>query len=266
LALALALAVGAGAPAAAQERQARTAAVLDFVERGRGASLVAREAAAAVAFELQERGYDVRSRAEVRSAVARLGVQPPLAEGEWRRLARELDVNELFAGGVQVWRESAGRGVRTRALLTVAVYSGAGGDLVSGATVAADEVRQEAWPDSQAARAIALTRAAGRALERIAAHQPVTGAVLQYSPRRHEVLLNRGARYGVERGTLFDVLRVELDPSDPNRTVQRRVGRLRVVDVSADDATAEVLEAPTGIRTYDTIREVFRLPLSAAAS
>ncbi len=247
-------------PAGAQEQEARTAVVLDFAGPVGGA-LLGRAAAAALQLEMAERFYVVRSRAEVIEVTTRLGLREPFDPDEIRMLYKELDAKQVYTGRVLDIQESDGTPPWTKVLLRVEVYDGVTGDLINGAIVEGLEQGTGAVRvDKETLRNGALERAASGALSQIEARTLLTGSVLQYQPQRNQVLINRGSRAGVGKGMMFDIFRVVLDPANPGQNKQVKVGRLRAVEVSTDDAMAEIVDAPMGIRTNDVIRQVFTLP------
>lgn len=246
--------------AEAQEQEARTAVVLDFGDQTNNA-LLGRAAAAALALALTEQLTIVRSRAEVVEAVTRLGVRAPYEPDEVRGLASELDAKEVYSGQVLKLEEGDGNPPWTKVLLQVEVYDGATGDLINGAIAEGYEqgtgVGRE---DRDNLRAQAVERAASSALTAIANRSLVRGAVLQFNPAGRRVLLNVGSRHGVKEGMLFDIFRPAVRPDAPSETVLNKVGRVRVVSVSADDSEANIVNADQGIQSNDILREVFVLP------
>jgi len=251
--------------AEAQEQEARTAVVLDFGDQTNNA-LLGRAAAAAMALALTERLTIVRSRAEVIEAVTRLGVRAPYEPDEIRALAGELDAKEVYAGQVLKLEEGDGNPPWSKVLLQVEVYDGTTGDLINGALAEGYEqgtgVGRE---DRDNLRAQAVERAAASALTAIGNRSLVRGAVLQFNPAGNRVLLNVGSRHGVHKGMLFDIFRPAVRPDAPSETALNKVGRVKVISLSADDAEAEVLSADQGIQSNDILREVFVLPASEVA-
>ncbi len=252
-------------PAAAQEQEARSAVVLDFESTAAGAALLGRTASAAMALKMTERLYVVRSRAEVNDAVGRLGLRQPYEADELRALAKELDAKQIVTGKVVSLQESAGPPAWAKVLLRIEVYDGATGDMVNGALV--EGFAQGAAggrEDRDTLRNGAVERAVAKGLIQIESRTLLTAAVLQQQPGRNLVLINKGSRLGVVSGMLFDLYRVIVDPANPASTKQVKVGRVKVSEVSADDAMAQVLEAPQGIQSNDLLRQVFTLPEVAA--
>lgn len=247
--------------AEAQEQEARTAAVLDFTSDLPGGALLGRAAAAEMQLQLTERFYVVRSRAVVIDAISSLGIRAPYEPDEMRLLYKELDARQIFTGRVVGIEEGDQPQPWARVVLRVEVYDGASGDLVNGAII---EEYEQAAPggrvDRDALRNAAVGRAVNRALTQIEARTLLTATVLQHQPRRNLVTLNRGSRSGVTEGMLFDIFRVVVDPTNPTQPKRIKVGRVKVTDVSGDDSTASVLEAPQGIQSDDVLRQVFVLP------
>ncbi|MBI2300529.1 MAG: hypothetical protein HYU66_16590, partial [Armatimonadetes bacterium] len=259
----LALTFGAAPQrAVAQEQRARSVAILDFANDG-GDAILGRAASAALHLKMTERQYNVRARSEVREAFVRLGLREPLEPDEVRRLFQDLDT-ELVVGG-RVLKVEQGDSPRpwARVLLRVEVYDGASGDLTNGAIAEGYETGTgTSQTDREATLNDAVERAATKALETIEANTLIEGKVMLYSPVDDppKVVLNRGMKYGVQDGMLFDIFRVDLDPSDASRTRQFKVGRIKVTSVSSDEAEGVVLETNGGIRTNDILRQVFAFP------
>ncbi len=248
-------------PAGAQEQEARSAVVLDFVSDASGGALLGRSAGAAMALQLTERKYVVRSRAEVIDAVTRLGVKAPYEPDEIRSLAAEVDARQVITGRVLSVEEKAGPPAVAKVILRVEVYDGATGDLVNGAVVeGVEEGTGAGREDRDPLRDTAVERAIARALTQVEARVLLSAAILQWRPTTNEVVLNRGSRNGVTRGMMFDIYRVVTDPANAAVNKQVKVGRVRVVRVSADDSDGVVENADQGVSNTDMLRQVFVLP------
>ncbi|MCC7491623.1 MAG: hypothetical protein IT204_04720 [Fimbriimonadaceae bacterium] len=245
-------------PAQAQERAARTAAVLEFGSDVAAGALVGRAAQSTLSLQLAERQYTVWSRSQVVDAVNRLGIKPPLEPDEVRALAKELDAREVFSGRVLSIEDRAGPPASVRVVLRIEVYDGATGDLVNGAVVDGMETATGGG-EPETLRYTAVERATARALTQIESRTLLTAAILSVSPAGL-ALLNRGSRAGMSKGMLFDIFRAQTSREDPTQTVQVKVGRVRVTTVSPDDAEADIIDAPQGVQNNDQLRQVFVLP------
>lgn len=247
-------------PVSAQEIEARSALILDFQDPA-GGGLLGRAATSALYLAMTAKGYNVRSRFEVEEAVLRLGLREPFEPDEIRKLYRELDADMIVAGRVLRVEDQPGPPAWVHVDLQIEVYDGETGDLVNGSI---SEGFETAAGGGRALleelRNQAMERAVAAGLDQIERRTQITAAVNNFQARTNEVLLNRGGIYGVRVGMLFDVFRPKADPADPARAIKVKVGRVRVTDVSTDEATGEVLQSTEGIRAGDELREVFVLP------
>lgn len=251
------------APVRAQEQVARSVAILDFANDATGGALLGRAASAALAHKMTERNYTVRSRQEVIQASVQLGLREPYEPDEVRRLYREIDTELVIYGRILAVEQGDAPKPWARAVVRVEVYDGPSGEMVNGAIADGYETGTgTALADREATLNGAIEKACGAALERIEANSLIEGKVLVYTPVADppKVLINRGSKYGVTKGMLFDIFRVILDPSDATRTTRIRVGRIKITSVSSDESEGIVLEAPQGIRTNDYLRQAFVFP------
>ena len=252
-------------PAAAQDIEAKRAVVLDFGNLATASPLAGDEAAAALSLALVQRRYEVTPRSDVQARLKALGVRAPFEPDEIKLIKTDLDIRDLYSGSVINVDEKIGAKSTVEVLLRVEVYDGDTGDLVNGAYGKGFEILNSGnAADREAGRASAIERAIAQALTRIDARTLIHAAVMSYAPP-NRVLINKGRKQGVVEGMEFNVFRTKADPENPNRSLTVKVGRIRVVEASNDDATASVVEQTQGINTHDELREVFRLPSISAS-
>ncbi|HIE51326.1 MAG TPA: hypothetical protein EYP85_06170 [Armatimonadetes bacterium] len=234
--------------------------VLDFDNRsGFGGKLLGSVAAAALVLELGTKGYEVQPQDEVQREIAALGLRPPYDPSDLQRLGARLDVEEVITGEVLRVVTHDEPPMSAAVVIAVRVYDVDTGELVNGGIGRGESAPTGFVGDIDVLINEALERAARDIVKQILARRIITGSVLIVTPRRREVTINRGARDGVYPGLEMAILR---DMYDPERdiTVRRRIGTIRVRDVTPDDAVAEIIEAPSGVRTGDRVRAIFKLP------
>jgi hypothetical protein len=256
-----AVAIVPARPARAADVQAQRAVVLDFASLDKSAPLAGAQATSALALRLTDRGVDVTSAADVQAELRSRGIKPPFDESDIITIQKDLDVKSIYSGAVVAVEERLGQVSTVRVVLRIEVYDGATGDMINGAYAEGFETLKGAGTaEREAGRATAIDRALAKSLNTIDARSLIGGAVLSYSPTTSLILINRGSRNGVTPGMEFDVFRVKVDPTNPNRSVTLKVGKVRATEVSSDEAYAAVVESTQGVSQYDTLREIFRLP------
>jgi len=239
--------------------------VLDFENQsGYGGALLGRTAADALALELPQHNYEVVDRGQVEREMAAMEMRRPYDRLELRELGLRIGVLEVITGEILAVRtKEEGRGRMARVSLAIEVYEVDTADLVNGGIGEGTSAPTEFVGDFDILLNEAVERAVKDAVQQILSRHVATGSVMMLIPKQNRVLLNIGARSGVRAGDEFTVVRSIYDRSR-NVLRQQTIGRLRVVDVTPDDATAEILYADYGIETGDRIRQAITVDKARA--
>lgn len=236
-------------PAAAQSMQ--QVAVVDFtVRKGQGDASLTRSATDAVAMELSRNGFNVVPRSQVQSAMDDLALEVPLDKLGVTKLGSRLGATTVMTGEVV---NVAVTGTPRRASVTMIVRSAdvASGEIVSGAAVTGQSNARVGYSgDDQELIREAVSNGAFEA-SRIIASYNIPEATVLNTISTDEVLINRGARGGIQNGMEMVVLR---------GSGSEVVGRIRVLRVSDTDAIAKIISSTRGISPEDKCRAVFTAP------
>ena len=237
---------------ASADKDRPLAIIADFVNTSRDRhSTLAQGAADAVAVELMKRDvYEVVSRRELDRTAKDLGLTAPYRADDLLRIARQLKAGLIVTGEVVSIENHARDGKRgIEAGLIVRVKDVELEELVNGAAVKAFSFESADGQKTEGAQALdAVSAAAFRAAQRIAAYQPITGTILNNSSARGMVL-NRGSGHGVKRRQEFIIFRNNIP-----------VGRARVTAVSPSYSELMVLDNTLGIQGQDRALAVFPEP------
>ncbi len=236
-------------PAAAQSMQ--QVAVVDFtVRKGQGDASLTRSATDAVAMELSRNGFNVVPRSQVQSAMDDLALEVPLDKLGVTKLGARLGATTVITGEVV---NVAVTGTPRRAAVTMIIRSAdvASGEIVSGAAVTGHSNARVGYSgEDQELIREAVANGAFEASRTIASYNIPEATVLN-TISTDEVLINRGARGGIQNGMEMVVLR---------GSSSEVVGRIRVQRVSDTDAIAKIISSTRGISPEDKCRAVFTAP------
>lgn len=251
-AVAFVLAIAAAPHTVLAQKDVPRAIIADFVNTSRDRhSTLAPTAADALAVELMKRDvYDVVSRAEMDRTAKGLGLRAPYRDDDLQKIAREIKAGLIITGeiaSVENISRDGQRGIEVG--LIVRVKDVDLEDLINGAAVKAFSTESSDGQKTEGAQAIDAVTAAGfRAVQRIAAYQPITGTILNNGGSRG-LVLNRGSGHGVKRRQEFIIFRNGIP-----------VGRARVTSVSPSYSELLVENNTLGIQGQDRALAVFPDP------
>jgi hypothetical protein len=237
---------------AGADRSMPVAIIADFTNTSRDRhSTLSPTATDAVAVELMKRNvYEVLSRSELERTAKNLGLRAPFRPDDLLKVARELKADVIVTGeiaSISNRGRDESRGIE--AGLIVRVKDVELEELVNGAAVRAYSSESADGQKTEGAQALdAVTAAAFRAVQRIAAYQPVTGTILNNSTTRG-LVLNRGSGHGIKRRQEFIIFRNNI-----------AVGRARVTAVSPSYSELIVTDNTLGIQGQDRALAVFPEP------
>lgn len=238
--------------AAASDKGQPRAIIADFANNSRDRhSTLAPTATDALAVELMKRNvYDVVSRREIEKAAGNLGLRAPFRDEDLQRIARDVGASLLITGeisSIELHIRDEHKGVE--AALIVRVKDVEIGELLNGAAVKAFSSESADGQKTEGSQAIdAITAAAFRAVQRIAAYQPITGTIMN-SGNIRGMILNRGSSHGVKRRQEFVIFRNNV-----------AVGKARVTSVSPSYSEMIVVDNTLGIQGQDRALAVFPDP------
>lgn len=228
--------------------------VLDFTNTsGYSGALVGRTAAATISQAMNESdNWDVLSSQQVSTALANLGLTPPLDLTGMMQLGRAVEADAVVFG--QVYAVTFSENPRqARVGLRVEMRDTASGEMINGAIVTASSGARPGFTgDSQVLVDEALRKAAFQAVLEMAQNKLPRGTVLTTQVTgsgSREVLLNVGAQNGVREGMEFIITRGGVKAS-----------RIRVTRVEPDQSAAVVVESTQGAQPEDVATAVFSLP------
>lgn len=234
----------------AQIEEAPRVAVLDFQNQSAyGGHALARAASDAVTSELRKSGrYNVLSRQDVDQQLKELDLTPPLDRIGYLRLAQALQVQSIFVGSVRAVT-LGGTSKQAQVVLEVRVIDGALGEPVNGSVETGSSNPRPGYSGDDDTLVIeGLKNAAFDAVRTINTYT-IPEATILNSRGTKEVILNRGIRGGIKEGMEMIVLR----RGEP-------VGKIRVTQVSNNDATADIISQTRGIIPEDRARAIFQVP------
>lgn len=245
----------AAIPVAAQQ-QAVLVGVVDFDNKsGYGPSYYGKVASDSLAVELKKSNhFDVTPGSVLNEKMKELGFTPPLTRRQLLRLGQEAVVGEDAGVSAMIEGEIAairvkGSPKRADVTLVVRMVDVASGELINGALVTgSSQLRVGYTADDQQLVTEAIDDACYQAVRAMVGYI-IPEATVQNTIGTNEVLLNKGAREGIQRGMKMVVFR--------NGEL---VGNVQIKEVSPNDATAEILDAPRGVKPEDKVRAVFELP------
>lgn len=234
----------------AQIDEAPRVAVLDFQNQSAyGGNALARAASDAVTSELRKSGrYNVLSRQDVDQQLKELDLSPPLDRIGYLRLAQALQVQSIFVGSVRAVT-LGGPSKQAQVVLEVRVVDGALGEPVNGSIeTGLSNPRPGYSGDDDTLVIEGLKNAAFDAVRTINTYT-IPEATILNSRGAKEVILNKGVQGGIKVGMEMIVLR----RGEP-------VGKIRVTQVSNNDATADIIAQTRGIMPEDRARAIYEVP------
>jgi TolB-like protein len=234
----------------AQIEESPRVAVLDFQNQSAyGGNALARAASDAVTSELRKSGrYNVLSRQDVDQQLKELDLTPPLDRIGYLRMAQALQVQSIFVGSVRAVT-LGGASKQAQVVLEVRVIDGALGEPVNGSIeTGLSNPRPGYSGDDDTLVIEGLKNAAFDAVRTINTYT-IPEATILNSRGIKEVILNKGMRGGIKEGMEMIVLR----RGEP-------VGKIRVTQVSNNDATADIIAQTRGIVPEDRARAIFQVP------
>ena len=228
-------------------------AVVDFVNRSpgdKGGFKIGALAADAVANELSKSGrYDVTPREQVARAIQSLNLVTPVTEHtSLMRLATEVSATSLVTGEVVNWQiRPAGNGKQADVIVRAIVRDVASGLPVNGsAQSASSSLRPGDTPD-EVLLAEAFSLAASKIVGDVSNRSLPRGTVL--NTFENQAFVNQGSRSGFKVGQQVIVYRGS-----------EQVATARVIQVSYDDSTAEIVRSFKGMKPGDRVQVVFEVP------
>ncbi|MCC6485788.1 MAG: hypothetical protein IT209_13185 [Armatimonadetes bacterium] len=235
----------------AQVQGADYVAVLDFANASRsGGQMPARLATDAVAVELAKSDkFTVASRRQIADAMNNLDLQPPLNVTSIVRLAKELGVSSVITGTLRSV-EFTNNPRQAKVEMEVRMLDAETGEAMNGAIARGQSTPVPNFTgDDDVLLTQAINNAAYVGVNTMLSYIIPEATVLN-SIGDDRVLLNKGAQDGIRRG-------MEMLVSRDGETV----GRIRILEVSNNDATANVLPGSTrGVHPQDKARAIFKLP------
>jgi len=245
-----------GTSVAVQAQVAGTSyvAVIDFANQSKfGDSMVARLATDATWVELTNTAskFTLASRSQVQQAMSELDLNYPLTLTGVLRVAEKLAVNAVVVGEVkQVMITDKPRQARVE--LAIRLLDAKTGAPINGAIARGSSAPQpEFTGDDDILVTEAINNAAYVAVKRMVDYIIPEATVLN-AMGTSKVLLNRGAQDGLAVGMEMIVSRKD-----------EVIGKIRITEVSNNDATASVVSAVRGVQPEDTAMAIFRLPTVA---
>ncbi|MEP0767132.1 MAG: hypothetical protein HRF45_11395 [Fimbriimonadia bacterium] len=222
-------------------------AVVEFVNRSDyGGAATAAMATDSVRIELSKsQRYDVLPKNTVDQTLKDLGMAPPLDRLKYLKIGQELQCEAIVSGTVDQVLITKNP-LKARVVMSVYVYDSASGRAIRGASGVIGEstgrVGMTGGEDALVQEAIQL--AALEAVTTISSLKIPDATILFANPQK--VLMNKGAREGIRPGMEMLVLRYG-----------DYVATIKVIEVSADDAEAAVIESTKGVRPGDKARAIF---------
>ena len=244
-------------PAAAQLPDLVEVAVVDFINRtGVGGDYIGKLASDALVVELKRSDrFDVSTRASVQAGMDDMGFRAPLSHTQLLRLGQTIlkgDVGQTSAmvEGDVTSLKVKGNPRTAEVEMIVRMVDVASGEFINGAvTTGRSQLRIGDNPDDDRLIEEAVNDAAYKAVNTMVDYI-IPEATVMNTMGTNDILLNKGAREGIKRGMKMIVFRRgEL------------VGKIEVMDVTPNDATASVIHAPKGVKPEDKVRAVFDVPV-----
>ncbi|MGQ9807906.1 MAG: hypothetical protein ACUVSM_01920 [Armatimonadota bacterium] len=241
----------------AQAQAATYVAVIDFANVSKyGDSMISRLATDAVVVEMTNTAnkFTVATRQQVEQARTELDLQYPLNLTGVMRIGERLGVDAVVVGEVREVKITD-RPRQARVEIVVRMLDASSGEPINGAIARGASTPQPAFTgDDDVLITEAINNAAYVAVRRMVDYIIPEATVLN-AMGTGRVLLNKGEQDGIQRGMEMIVSR--------NDEV---IGKLRVTEVSNNDATAVVVSAVKGVKPQDKARAIFRLPAVASGS
>lgn len=247
--------LGATTAVMAQAEGTTNVAVLDFANQSKvGDSLVSRLATDAVVVELTNSNkFSVVTRKQLDEAMSDLDLHPPLSLTDVLRVGEKLSVNSVVVGEIKDVSVTD-KPRQARVELSIRLLDAATGEPINGAIARGTSAPRATFTgDDDVLVTEAINNAAYVGVKRMVDYIIPEATVLN-AVGQTEVLLNRGAQDGITKG-------MEMIVSRDNEVI----GKIRVRDVSNNDAQAVVVSAVRGVRPQDTARAIFKLPQTAPA-
>lgn len=242
-------------PAAHAQRSNPDVYVLDFNNKTTvGGTLLGRVAAAQVSLQLSESAnWQVIPESQVQQAIQALSLKPPFDRVNRVQIADRIDASAIIFGNITEAAVTGGATPQAKVRLQVLVEDRATGVLINGAMAEAFSTPRMGYTgDSDILLEEALGKAAFKAREYMDRFRLPEGTVLNTlivgsaANPRTDALINIGTRQGARVGMHMIVTRQGAV-----------VGRVKITEVDSDISTANVLEAPQGIRPEDRVRAIF---------
>lgn len=221
-----------------------------------GGTELAQWATDAVAVELsQSSRFEVLKPAEVTRQAQEFGFRAPYDQSQLSKIASALGATAVVSGDIAFVRTEGKKNnaQQVNVGLYIRVADASSGELINGAAKVGAAIARPGVSDVDALAREAVSKAALEGVREILTYTLPVGIVTNSVTNiggGTTVLINRGSRDGVKNGMDMIVLRNGA-----------RVGRLRVTNVFADDAEAEVTENLQGIRPEDQVRATFPMPI-----
>ena len=230
--------------------------VIDFANNSKyGDSVVSRLATDAVVVELNNTNrFSVATRQQVRDGMNALDLNLPLDLAGVMRLGEHLAANAVIVGEVRQLRITD-KPRQAQVELVIRSLDASSGEPMNGAVALGRSTPRETFTgDDDILVTEAINNAAFIAVRKMMDYIIPEVTVLN-AVGDDRVLLNKGAQDGISTGM--------------EMIVSRRgevIGKIRVVEVSNNDAMAQVVSANRGVKPEDRARAVFRMPTGPSAA
>lgn len=232
-------------------------AVIDFANTSKyGDAMLSRLATDAVAVEMANTAatFTVATRQQVESAMRELDISYPLDLTGVLRISEQLQVDSVIVGELRDVRFTENPR-QARVELVVRMLDAETGEPINGAIARGQSTPQPSFTgDDDLLVTQAINNAAYVGVKRMVDYI-IPEATILNSMGSDEVLLNRGAQDGINEGMEMIVSR--------NDEV---IGKIRVIDVSNNDARAKVVSAVRGVQPQDKAKAIFKLPAVASGA
>jgi len=218
--------------------------------------VVAEKATDAVALALEDSGeFRVISRGDLKSALAGLGLAPPLMEPQQVRLGEDLRVDKVISGVIHRLAVD-GRTGQCRVKLEIKAMDVRLEAILDGALVEIETRPIPGWQGEDATVANeALRLAAERAVNEMLRRHVRPGRIFQVD-EFGTILLSIGKNQGVYEGQRMLVVRPGWNP-DLEITEIRRVGEIQVYEARARTAKANAVGEDLWPRTSDQVYALY---------